>query len=395
MQPYRTLFYWLPTTDHESQYNDNMLSIAHVYKDYWPVVGGIENHIKDLAEAEAVLGHKVTVLVTNPGGRPARETINGVQVIRAARLATVASTPLSLALPFLLSKLQPDITQVHFPYPVGELSQWLLRRKRPYVVAYHSDVVKQQRILRLYNPLLRRVLAGAAGIIVGSDNYVQSSPYLRPLAHKCTVVPYAVDVDRFAGAEPLFARDGRFTLLFMGRHRYYKGGDDLIRAVAQLPAELPVRLLFGGDGPLRDEWEQLSQDLGAADKIQFVGDLSEDELPKFYASGDLFVLPANSRAEAFGKVLQEAMAAGLPCLTTELGTGTSFVVQDGITGLVVPPQQPEALAAAIQQLATEPDLCQRMGRAGQDRARQEFSLQQMVEKVQGVYTTHLQISVYH
>ena len=366
-----------------------MLSIVHVYKDYWPVVGGIENHIKDLAEAEAARGHDATVLVTNPGGRPSRETINGVQVIRAARLATVASTPLSLTLPFLLSKLRPDITHIHFPYPVGELSQWFLRRKRPYIVAYHSDVVKQQQILRFYNPLLRRMLDGAAGILVGSDNYVQSSEYLRPLAAKCTTVPYAVDVQRFAGAEPLFERDGRFTLLFMGRHRYYKGGDDLIRALAQLPAELPVRLLFGGDGPLRSEWEQLSQNLGLQDKIQFVGHVSNDDLPKFYASGDLFVLPANSRAEAFGKVLQEAMAAGLPCLTTELGTGTSFVVQYGITGWVVPPQQPEALAMAIQQLATEPELCQEMGLAGQRRASEEFSLQQMVEKVLGVYTAVL------
>jgi rhamnosyl/mannosyltransferase len=212
------------------------------------------------------------------------------------------------------------------------------------------------------------------------------------LAHKCTIIPYAVDVARFAGTEPLFAGDGRFTLLFMGRHRYYKGGDDLIRAVAKLPSELPARLVVGGDGPLRDEWEQLSHSLGVAEKIQFVGDLSEADLPRFYASGDLFVLPANSRAEAFGKVLQEAMAAGLPCLTTELGTGTSFVVQDGVTGRVVPPQQPEALAEAIQQLAIQPELCQEMGQAGQARARQEFSLAQMAERVQGVYTAVLQRS---
>lgn len=366
-----------------------MLSIVHVYKDYWPVVGGIENHVRDLAEAEAARGHGVTVLVTNPGGQPTREMINGVQVIRAGRLATVASTPLSLALPLLLARLKPEITNVHFPYPVGELSQWLLGRRRPYILSYHSDVVKQQRILRFYNPLLRRVLAGAAGILAGSENYVQSSPYLRPLAHKCTIVPYAVDVARFAGAEPLFAPDGRFTLLFMGRHRYYKGGDDLLHAVAQLPADLPVRLLFGGDGPQRGAWQQLSRSLGLADKVQFVGEISEADLPRFYASGDLFVLPANSRAEAFGKVLQEAMAAGLPCLTTELGTGTSFVVQDGVTGRVVPPQQPEALAAAIQELARQPELCQKMGQAGQERARREFGLVQMVEKVLGVYTAVL------
>lgn len=363
-----------------------MLSIVHVYKDYWPVVGGIENHIKDLAEAEAALGHGVTVLVTNPGGQRGRERLNGVQVIRAARLATVASTPLSVALPVLLANLQPDVTHVHFPYPLGEVSQWLLSWKRPYLIGYHSDVVKQQRILRFYNPLLRRVLAGAGQILVGSDNYVQSSPYLRPFAHKCRIVPYAVDAERFAQAAPGWPEDGRFTILFMGRHRYYKGVDDLIQAVALLPAALAVRLLIGGDGPLRGAWEALSAELGLQDKISFVGNLSDDDLSRFYASGDLFVLPANSRAESFGKVLQEAMAAGLPCITTELGTGTSFVVQDGVTGWVVPPRNPASLAAAIQQLVTHPDLCQRFGQQGQQRARTEFSRREMVTKVEMAYT---------
>jgi rhamnosyl/mannosyltransferase len=366
-----------------------MLSIVHVYKDYWPIVGGIENHIKDLAEAEAALGHDVTVLVTNPGGEPGRERINGVQLIRATRLATVASTPLSLALPLLLANLKPDITHLHFPYPLGEISQWLLRRKRPYLITYHSDIVKQQYILRLYNPLLRRVLAGAGQILVGSNNYVCSSPYLRPLSHKCSIVPFAVDVERFAQSEPKWQEDGRFIILFMGRHRYYKGVDDLIRAIGLLPAELSVHLLVGGDGPLRSKWEALSKELGLQDKISFVGHLSDDELPDFYASGDLFVLPANSRAEAFGKVLQEAMAAGLPCISTELGTGTSFVVQDGVTGLVVPPKQPTALAVAIQQLAEQPKLRQKLGQAGQARAKQEFSLEQMVNKVEAAYTAVL------
>ncbi len=366
-----------------------MLSIVHVYKDYWPIVGGIENHIKDLAEAEAALGHDVTVLVTNPGGQQGHERLNGVQVLRAARLATVASTPLSLALPVLLANLKPDITHVHSPYPVGEVSQWLLSRKRPYLIGYHSDVVKQQHILRFYNPLLRRVLAGAGQILVGSNNYVNSSPYLRPLSHKCTIVPYAVDSARFAQAEAGWQADGRFTILFVGRHRYYKGVDDLIQAVGLLPAGLAVRLLIGGDGPLRGAWEALSVELGLQDKISFVGHLTDDELPRFYASGDLFVLPANSRAEAFGKVLQEAMAAGLPCISTELGTGTSFVVQDGVTGRVVPPQNPAALAAAIQQLAEQPDVCQELGQAGQHRAKTEFSREQMVTKVEMAVTAVL------
>ncbi|HUM69052.1 MAG TPA: glycosyltransferase, partial [Chloroflexota bacterium] len=178
------------------------MRILHIYKDYYPVLGGIENHIKQLAEAQTAVGHTVTVLVTNPNRQLQQETINSVHVVRAWRLATVASTPLSPALPLHTRGLPADVVHVHSPYPLGELSQWLLGGQRPYVIGYHSDVVKQQGILRFYRPFLKRVLAGARRIIVGSDNYVQSSPFLRPLAPQCRIVPYSVDVARFAGARP-------------------------------------------------------------------------------------------------------------------------------------------------------------------------------------------------
>lgn len=357
------------------------MRILHVYKDYHPILGGIENHIKTLAEAQAAAGHDVTVLVTNPGRQMAQGEINGVRLVRAWRLATVASTPISPMFPLLLARQQPDVTHLHFPYPVGEVSQWLVGGERPYVITYHSDVVKQQAILRLYKPLLERVLAGAAAIIASSRNYVQSSPFLRPLAAKCTPIPFAVDCERFRAAEPLLPPAEQPTLLFIGRHRYYKGIDDLIRAMVDLPA----RLIIGGDGPQRPTWEALAKELDLLDQIQFVGNVPDADLPRFYASGDVFVLPANARAEAFGKVLQEAMAAGLPCVTTELGTGTSYVVQHEKTGLVVPPGQPQALAAAIQRLLADPERRRQLGAAGQERACKEFTLVQMVEGVTAVY----------
>jgi rhamnosyl/mannosyltransferase len=358
------------------------MRILHIYKDYHPILGGIENHMKALAEAQVQAGHEVTVLVTNPSGEEADIRLNGVRVIRAGRLATVASTPLSFDLPRQAARLKPEITHLHFPYPIGEVSQLLMGRKRPYVISYHSDVVKQKNILRLYGPLLRRVLAGAGQILVASDNYVHSSVWLRPLADQCTVIPYSVDLTRFSGAAaPLFPPVAEPTLLFVGRHRYYKGVDTLITAMVAVNG----RLLIGGDGPMRASWEQLTADLGLQQRVHFVGDVSDADLPAFYASGDLFVLPANSRAEAFGLVLQEAMAMGLPCVTTELGTGTSWLVQDGVTGLVTPPQEPTALATALNRLVNDPALRKQMGQAGQQRARQVFTSQQMWQQVEAVY----------
>jgi rhamnosyl/mannosyltransferase len=356
------------------------VNILHLYKDYHPVLGGIENHIKVLAEAQAAAGHQVTVLVCNPGLRTRVEAINGVQVTKAGRLTTAASMPLSLAQPLALARLCPDIAHVHSPYPLGELSNWLLGRARATVITYHSDVVRQRGWLRLYGPLLRRVLRAADRIIATSPRYIETSPWLNPVQEKCVVVPLGVDTDRFALPPTPF--EALPTLLFVGHLRYYKGLDDLLRALVQV-SEAHFNVV--GQGPMRRPWEALARELGVADRVHFMGEVKDADLPRLYHQAHLFVLPANARAEAFGTVLLEAMAAGLPCITTEVGTGTSWVVQDGVTGLVVPPRNPGALAGAIRQLLTDPDARWRMGQRGQQRARQEFSQQRMVQGVMDLY----------
>jgi rhamnosyl/mannosyltransferase len=355
------------------------MRILHIYKDYHPVLGGIENHIGTLAELEAAAGHEVTVLVTNPGGQPPRETRNGVRIIRLPRFATLASAPLTFGFPRAIRRQQPGITHLHFPYPVGEVGQMLGGRARPCVITYHSDIVRQKTLLRLYAPLLRRLLRRAARILPTSQNYVTTSPWLQPVADRCTVIPLCVDPAPFQNAEPLIPRTGLPAILFIGRHRHYKGVDDLIHAVSGLN----VRVLLGGEGPLRSQWEGLARRLGAP--VTFTGEVSAADLPRLYASADIFVLPANSRAEAFGKVLLEAMAAGLPCITTEVGTGTSFVVQDGISGLVVPPCNPAALRAGIASLLGDETRRRAMGAAGRARVLREFTPEVMLARVLGVY----------
>jgi len=170
-------------------------------------------------------------------------------------------------------------------------------------------------------------------------------------------------------------------LLFVGRHRYYKGVDDLLRAMLGLNVDLWI----AGSGPLSQEWHQLAIELGIQEKVRFLGDVEERDLPGLYASADIFVLPANARAEAFGTVLLEAMAAGLPCVTTELKTGTSFVVQHDVTGVVTIPGSSAALEIALQRLLADQDLRHRMGIAGRMRLLQEFTLDQMIKRIEAVY----------
>lgn len=354
--------------------------ILHIYKDYFPVLGGIENHIRVLAEAQAAAGHQVTALVCDPGVRTRVIALDGVRVVKAGRLRTVASMPISFSQPWLALRQRADVIHVHSPYPLGELSGWLLGRGTAFVITHHSDVVRQQGWLRLYAPLLRRVLRRADCIIATSPRYIETSPWLRPVADRCTVVPLGVDVGRFAPPPQPFI--GPPTLLFAGRLRYYKGLDALLRALPALP---DVTLKVVGDGPQRAAWMALAQELGIAGRVRWIGEASDDALPMHYRQAHLFVLPANARAEAFGTVLLEAMASGLPCVTTEVGTGTSWVVQEGVTGRVVPPNDPPALAAAIGELLANDELRSRMGRAGRERVLAEFDQAKMVERVMGVY----------
>ena len=222
------------------------MNILHLYKDYYPVLGGIENHIKVLAEAQAAAEYQVTVLVCDPGRRTRTETRNGVKVIKAGRLTTAASMPLSLAQPLVLARLRPDIVHIHSPYPLGEAANYFLGRARATVITHHSDVVRQQGWLRLYGPLLRRVLRAADRIIATSPRYIGTSVWLSRVREKCTVVPLAVDRDHFI--PPSMPFDGPPTLLFVGRLRDYKGLDTLLRALGGLHG---VRLTGVGDGPKR------------------------------------------------------------------------------------------------------------------------------------------------
>lgn len=379
------------------------MNILHIYKDYSPILGGIENHVKLLAEGQAGRGHAVTALVTNPAGH--RTTVvqeNGVRVIRAGRLATVASTPLSLALPWQLLHQRPDVVHLHYPYPVGEVSQWLLRRGRASVLTYHADIVRQANILRFYRPLLRRVLHEVDAIIIGSPP-MRGGAFLGAHQAKLHLIPYGIPLARFqvepsdADRAALAARIAAALpdtsappyphtptpplLLFVGRLRYYKGLDWLIRALTLIPARLAV----AGTGPMEAEWRGLAEEAGVADKIAWLGEVPDIDLPTLYHAADLFVLPASSPAEAFGLVQVEAMAAGLPVVCTELGTGTSYVNQNGVTGLVIPPRDHTALAGAINGVLADPVRRMSMGAAARARVAAEFDQEVMVARVERLY----------
>lgn len=362
------------------------MKVLLLYKDYHPVVGGIENHIRLLARGLRAEGLDARVLVTNTGPETVSQAIDGVPVTKTGRQGHVLSTPISLSYFAQLRRQTQsvDLVHLHAPYPPAELAHLLLGRGKPAVISYHSDIIRQRRTGRLYAPLLRKVLHRAALIAASSPAYIESSPFLQPVRKKCRVIHYGIDTDRFEetgqvrdDAQQLRVRYGDLPLLlFIGRLRHYKGVDVLIRAMHHIHA----RLLIIGTGPMQQAWQELTQAESLSDKIFFLGDASERETLAARYAAELFVLPSTNRAEALGIVQLEAMACGLPVVCTELGTGTSYVNRDGATGLVVSPNDPRALAVAINRLLASPALRAKMGVEGRRRVRSEFSLQEMVNK---------------
>jgi rhamnosyl/mannosyltransferase len=362
------------------------MHILQIYKDYPPVYGGIEHHLRDLCEGLADRGHNVKALVTNTSRETSIEQVRpGLAVVRAGRVATVASTPLSPALLGLARAAQADLVHLHFPYPPGDLAALAVPGSPPLVITYHSDIVRQQTLLRFYRPLLEHTLCRAAAIIATSPAYVRSSPFLQRYAAKCTAVPLGVDVERFAPAAETRSQGVSTpparTILFVGRLRYYKGLHHLLEAMPHVDATLVI----GGDGPERGRLEMQARALGIEAKVRFLGDVAEADKPALYRAADVFVLPAHLRAEAFGIALAEALASGLPCVSTELGTGTSYANLHSVSGLVVPPGDPLALASALNTLLADPASRRRYGEAARQRAVELFSLEAMVGGVEAVY----------
>lgn len=359
--------------------------------------GGIERHTEQLAWGAAAAGHDVEVLTTAPHG-PTTVTAEGpLRVVRARRWGEVASTPLSPALlAHLGERIRPggaDVVHSQFPYPPAEL-RWLLadarwpRGRTATVVSYHADVVRHRQLLRFYGPAVRRLLRRADAVVAGSEALVDSSPFLSRVRSRVTVIPFGADIGWLSRPTPpppviADAASRGPVVLFVGRLRWYKGVDVLIDAVGRLPTA--TQLAVVGDGPEAPRLQALASARALSDRVHFCGELPDHHMPGAYQAADVVVLPSTSRAEAFGLAQLEAMAAGTPVVSTAVGTGVEVVNEHGVTGLVVPPGDARALAAALADLLADDDRRQRLGRQAASRARRRFSMDSMVDRTLALY----------
>jgi glycosyltransferase involved in cell wall biosynthesis len=340
-----------------------------------PHVGGVEHHMHTLCKA---LAEHMDVSELGGGGprlRSAKQIIDGISVTQLATPFTIRSATICPEIPLAIWSSKADLVHLHMPNPFGAVAYLGSGHRGPMIVTWHFDVVRQRAMNQVFKHLFNRVLDRASAVVTTSPNLIRSSERLRTRSDRVRVIPYGIDytsLSRPCGAEveKLRQRYGQRILLGVGRLIYYKGWRYILSAMPRIDANL----LIVGEGPLREELERQVQAEGIADKVHFLGELTD--LAALYQACDVFVFPS-IKGEAFGIVQIEAMAAGKPVVNTNLESGVPFVSRHEDSGLTVPPHDSESLVQAINRLLDDPALRQRFGMRGRTRVQSEFSIAAM------------------
>jgi len=361
------------------------LRVLHVGKFYPPHMGGIETHLQALC-GELIKSLDLRVVVASDDRTSRQEVLDDVAVSRVSTQATFASTPLCPGMIAQIRNSAADIVHLHLPNPMAVLAYLASGQRGHLVVTYHSDTVRQKILGALFEPFLHQVLRRSSAIIATSPDYRNSSTVLARYLDRCHVIPYGIALNHFEQCDAskvtqLRQQFGERIIISVGRLVYYKGFEYLIRAMTQVQG----RLLIIGGGPLRGELNELARSLGVSEKVVFAGEIQNDKLLPYYHAADVFALASVARSEAFGIVQIEAMASGLPVVNTALDSGVPFVSLHEKTGLTVPPEDPAALAAALNRLLDDRPLRRALGDAARERARQEFSLETMTSRTMSLY----------
>ena len=316
--------------------------------------------MRQYAEELPELGAQVDVLVCRDDrGKTVYDDVNGVKVIRAGSLGTYFSCPLSLSFISRFRKMakNADVVHINVPFPLADAALLLSGYKGRVAVSWHSDIVKQKKLMIFYKPFMDYLLKRADVIFTATKGHIDGSAYLPKYRGKCRIMPYGIkpteylSVKRTPFLTEKLSDSSSVKVFFTGRLVYYKSA---------------------GTGELEDSLKNYAKRRGLENKVHFLGFLPDEQLKQAYADCDIFVLPSVARSEAFGIVQLEAMIYGKPVINTQLPSGVPHVSIHGKTGLTVPPSDPMALAAAVNRLAADKELREKLGKNASERVKSRF-----------------------
>jgi rhamnosyl/mannosyltransferase len=368
------------------------MRVLHFYRTYSQSYGGIEQVIYQLCVGTQPLGVESTVLTLSRDRSASEIRLDGHRVIRAPLDLEIASTGFSRAAfaYFREQAAQADLIHYHFPWPFMDVVHFACdvpRIGKPTVVTYHSDIVRQKFLLQLYRPLMHRFLGSVDRIVASSPNYLATSPVLKRFIDKVSVIPYGLDQSRpnyrTADAARLAhwrERLGDKFFLFVGVLRYYKGLHILLDAAAG--RDYPIVIV--GAGPIEAELKAHAE-REQLHHVIFLGALPDADKAALLTLCHALVFPSHLRSEAFGISLLEGAMYGKPMISSEIGTGTSFINIDGETGRVVPPGDPAAFREAMDFLWQHPEAAATLGQRAATRYETLFTAEKMAASYLALY----------
>lgn len=357
---------------------------------FYPIKGGVEKVMHDLTVGLAERGLECDMLCAHEGkGTLTVKVSHRARVIAVRSLGKLFGTMLSPALVWAAMKMcrHYDIVHIHHPDPLACLALWFARYKGRVILHWHSDIIKQKRLLIAYRPLQRWLLRRAELVVCTTPTYLEQSPCLQAYRHKGVALPIGIDTvkpdaDGVRAIQEQYA--GRKIVFSLGRLVPYKGFSYLIEAAQQLGDDYVV--LIGGKGPLHDELQSLITSLGLDHKVKLLGRISDDEASNYYGACTLFCLPSVQKTEAFGIVQIEAMSCGKPVVATTIeGSGVAWVNAHGVSGLNVPPRNAAALAEAIGEIASNDSVYKNFCSGARKRFVALFEKDMMIDKCISIY----------
>lgn len=354
------------------------MRIAHIVSTYPPYYGGMGNVVFQTASELVKFGYEVEVIT--PGiyekkeikkidVQPEQNHADDLQkkIDFATRLKPSLRYGNAARLPTIKKELDRfDLVHLHYPFfgTANLVRKWKLKNpSKPLVITYHMDPRGYGWLGLVFKFYARfwmpKILSVADKIIVSSVDYAESSEaflHYQKNKDKWVELPFGVDTERFSvkkKPEHLFLNLGlsvdKFTILFVGGMdvaHHFKGVGVLLQSIFKLKQrDVFVQVVLVGDGELRVSFELQAKNYGIEDRVRFVGYVADEDLPSFYNLADVFVLPSVHQGEAFGMVLLEAMASGVPVVASDLA-GVRTVAKNG--GLTFAPGSSVGLADVLQ-----------------------------------------------
>lgn len=372
----------------------------HIGKFVPPPYAGVEAHLDTLLRSLLPEVQATLLAADSPAG-PASHVGLPYRLLTAGAYGKFASATLSPGVLWQarreVSSGRSNLLHIHAPNPWGDFAALACPDAVPVVMSWHSDIVRQRHLMKIYKHIQQRVLQRVDKIIVFTPRHYDSSAQLHQcdVASKVVYVPMGIDFSELEAERADMAiaerikhyAAGRPMLLTVGRHVPYKGYQYLLRAMAALRSD--AVLVMVGAGVLTPALQQQARDLGLTQRVLFLGEVDRSTLVAALHACDVFCLPSIAPSEAFGIASAEAMACGKPTVVCQLHNGVNYLNKEGETSLVVPPEDVSALADALDTLVRDQGLRERFGRAAKSWVRTEFSLEAMKRGTLALYRSLL------